>query len=52
MLSGTQPFYDEQVARLVQKIADQDADFEQESWSLVSKEAIEIIKLMLCKNPE
>ena len=51
MLCGNQPFFDEQVARLVHKVAEEEPTFEPELWGDVSKEAINIIKLMLLKDP-
>ena len=52
MLSGDQPFYSEQVANLVQKLTTENPSFESEAFYLVSEDAINLIKIMLTKDPD
>lgn len=52
MLSGEQPFYHDQVAKLVQKITTEDPSFESEAFQSVSQDAINLINLMLAKDPD
>ena len=51
MLCGDQPFYDDNVALLVQKITTRAPDFNNDSFNNVSQEAISLIRDMLDKDP-
>ena len=51
MLSGKQPFFEENVPRLVQQITNDPVDLKDESLLDVSSEALDLIEIMLTKDP-
>jgi serine/threonine protein kinase len=51
MLSGEQPFYDENVPKLVEKITNDPIVFNSGMKTDVSSEALELIEKMLVKDP-
>ena len=52
MMCGHQPFYNENMAQLVQQITRDDPDLMAEGFIDVSSEAIDLIERMLNKDPE
>lgn len=52
MLCGEQPFYSDQMAKLVHKITTEQPSFSKEAFKSVSDDAINLIKLMLTKDPD
>lgn len=51
MLSGEQPFFSDNVAKLVQKITNSEIKFTKEIFSIISDEAKDLMKQMLEKDP-
>lgn len=52
MLTGQQPYLEENVAKLVQDIQILEPDYSEDLFRGVSKDGLELIQLMLTKNPE
>lgn len=52
MLCGKQPFYEENVAKLVEKITSEEIDFTDQVFDEISKNGLDLLKLLLIKDPE
>lgn len=51
MLCGKQPFFEEHVAKLVQQITTADIDFSDSIFNEISREALDLLHLLLTKDP-
>ena len=51
MLCGKQPFYEENVAKLVEKITSEEIDFKDQVFDEISPEALELVQQLLIKDP-
>lgn len=52
MLSGTQPFLDPNMPRLVKKISTEEPNFDLPAFKQVNKQALDLLKNLLKKNPQ
>jgi hypothetical protein len=52
LLAGTLPFYSSDQKEIFQQVLNKEPSFASAKWATKSQQAIEVIKIMLVKNPE